>query len=109
MLFSLFLWGAGTLAYHGVVAHKVAVDSRREYKQYTENTLNQLREYARKHDYYFRRTTLFNLAVNPDFYGDGSLRRDPHTGKTYKKGLYYTDSRGNTADYGKSDTAKRPG
>lgn len=108
MLFSLCLLGASTLAYHGAAAHKVTVDSRREYKQYKENTLNQLREYAEKNDYYFHRTTLPNLAVNQNFYGDGSLRRDPNTGITYKKGLYYADSRGNTADYGKSETAKRP-
>lgn len=47
--------------------------------------------------------------MNPNFYSDGSLRRDMSTNKVYPKGKYYCDSDGVTADWKRvGNTTPRP-
>lgn len=82
--------------------------AKEDYEKYRENTHKRNQEYAKEHDYYYERNNLFNLEVNPNYYGDGSLRRDPNTGKTYEKGKYYVDSRGQTANWKQDSSKQKP-
>ena len=71
---------------------------REAFDRQQENFHQQNKEYAQRHDYYYERSKLVSQDINADFYSDGSLRRDSNTGKTYSKGQYYVDSRGQAAN-----------
>lgn len=43
--------------------------------------------------------------MNPNFYSDGSLRRDMSTNRVYPKGTYYCDSDGVTANWRRVDSS----
>lgn len=52
------------------------------------------RQRAQKYDYFYaeRKGRLF--CSNKSFYSDGSLKKDCYTGKVYKKGVYFVNSKG---------------
>ena len=89
------------------VRHDQAL-GREAYDRQTENFHRRNKETAEKYDCYYERNQLPSLDINQNFYGDGSLKRDSSTGRTYNKGQYYVDSRGRKANGQYDSTKKRP-
>lgn len=81
---------------------------REAYDRQQENFHRKNKEVAEKYDCYYERAQIPSLDINQNFYGDGSLKRDTSTGKTYEKGKYYVNSRGQKANGQYDSTKKRP-
>lgn len=79
-----------------------------EFEQFNEDAHKKNQQYAKEHDCYYERNNLLNLEVNPDYYSDGSLKRDSNTGLRYNKGEYYVNSKGKMANGHYDSTKRRP-
>ncbi len=96
-LFSL-LWG-GLVLDHYLVYRKLDKDAKQQEAALTEQEHQRMLEGAQYWDSYYERNPLTpQLDVNPDFYGDGSLRHDSGTGFDYPKGRYFCNKAGYKAD-----------
>jgi hypothetical protein len=76
----------------------------REFRETMDDMKRRSAERARqmatqKDEYYIPLRGRSGGLRNQDFYGDGSLKRDPFLGKSYGRGQYYCDSRGYMANY----------
>lgn len=69
------------------------------YKEMCRRQKEAISDYCKEKDCYNNPT----LGPNQYYYGDGSLKYDRATGRSYDKGQYYCDSRGMKADCGWAD------
>lgn len=70
---------------------------REAYDQQQKNFHERNKVLAEQYDCYYEPNELSTMDINASYYGDGSLKKDGCTGKTYEKGKYYVDSKGMTA------------
>ena len=64
---------------------------------------------SKEQDIYYKPSPHAIIPPNPNFYSDGSLKRDDITGRVYSKGQYYCKCDGTRADYSTAPSnTKRP-
>lgn len=101
----IFLWIVN-LAGQAAATSNLKRENRESMKRANENWERLERDLARQTDTYYSSRT---KSRNDWFYGDGSLKRDPHTGKTYQRGQYRATSTGLDCDMRQVDqNVKRP-
>lgn len=82
---------------------------REAYDRQQDNFHERNKELAKQYDCYYEQNKLPTMDINVNYYGDGSLRKDSKTGRTYDKGRYFVNSYGQMANGKYDPTKERPG
>lgn len=83
----------------GAVYYNTKQDNKRAWEECCRNHENWERNKAKEMDAYYSPIT---KSMNLNYYSDGSLKVDPYTKKTFAKGEYRCDSRGNMTEWRKA-------
>lgn len=92
--------GQGAATYNLKQQNKESMNqAQRNYEDWAKRT-------SKEQDIYYSHSS---KSLNDNFYSDGSLKIDPYTKKTYAKGEFRCDSRGNKVEWQKAGpNEKRP-